>query len=422
MLGRPQDYFPALAVIRPALVFGMLTLVALLTNPMNIVPKTFLQNTQVKLFLALLALMIIGIPFSLYPRASFMSIFFQYSIVVLFFFIFIVLIDSTSKLLKVIFLGCLSVGLYSGFSLALGKFIDQRLMFGGMFDPNDLSFFILSLLPFNLLFLRKGVPSWRKLVCVASFITGVTIILLTGSRGGFLGLTVVFLILFFTKTHVMKLPMKILILVLCAFLIVFNLSKIDISRFQGIASIEDDYNVQDETGRINIWKIGLRTMLTNPLTGVGVSCFSEAVGLDRARRGLEKTRWQEAHNMLIQIGGETGVIGLFLFILISFNIFRVFQRAKKSRQSADSVRIGEVGIAGFAGHFVAGIFLSQAYSVYWVFYVVVSVVLIRIMATEQGEDKDKVVRPNSIRFGASTRGTYRWSQSFTTKNGLRKEG
>ena len=408
MLGRPQDYFTALAVIRPAFVLGILTLVALLTNPTNVVPKTFLKNKQTKLFLVLLGIMIIGIPFSLYPRASFMSIFFQYSIVVLFFFIFMVLIDSTSKLLIIIFIGCLSVGLYSVFSLALGQFVDQRLMFGGMFDPNDLSFFILSLLPFNLLFIRKGVPSWKKLACIVSFFTGVTIVLLTGSRGGFLALIAVFLILFFTKTHVMKLSMKILILVLCTVFILFNLSKIDISRYQGIASLEDDYNVQDETGRMNIWKIGLRTMLTNPLTGVGVSCFSEAVGLDRARRGLERTRWQEAHNMFIQIGGETGVIGLFIFILISFNIFKVFKGAKKSLISGDLVRIGEMGIAGFAGHFVSGFFLSQAYSVYWVFYVVVSAVIVRIMATERGEDKNKVVKPNIVRYGASTKGAYRW--------------
>ena len=45
-------------------------------------------------------------------------------------------------------------------------------------------------------------------------------------------------------------------------------------------------------------------------------------------------------------------------------------------------KIGEMGLAGFIGMFTAAFFLSQAYSLYWAFYIMFSAVAFRLLTKE----------------------------------------
>jgi putative inorganic carbon (hco3(-)) transporter len=380
LLSRPQDYLTFIAAGRPGLVLGVAILIFLfLQFPRGVLIVFY--NKQGKLFLAFVCVMIAGIPFSLYPRGSFMSVFRDYWSVVLFFCAFLIVIDSVPRLLTTLLLGSLGAGLYSLFAVMSGSFSGQRLYFGGMFDPNDLAFFALSFLPFNVLFITRDNATWKRLACIFSFLISILLILLTGSRGGFLALLVAFLMFFFTRTRTLKPSTKALLIVVFAVFAVFNISKIDLSRYQSITSIQDDYNLSDETGRLNIWKIGIRTLLENPLTGVGVSSFGEAVGRDREGRGLGLVRWQAPHNMFIQVAVETGIVGFFLYIVMTLNVFRIFARARKT-QSHHILKISEMGRIGFMGLLVSGFFLSQAYSIYWPFYIALSSVVGRLISQE----------------------------------------
>ena len=75
-------------------------------------------DSQVKLYAALVVLMIAGIPTSLYARLSFAMVFTDYINVVLFFFLFFKLVDSVEKIFRVLLIGCLGNGLYSASTLA----------------------------------------------------------------------------------------------------------------------------------------------------------------------------------------------------------------------------------------------------------------------------------------------------------------
>jgi O-antigen ligase len=159
-------------------------------------------------------------------------------------------------------------------------------------------------------------------------------------------------------------------------LIVFlNASKIDFKRYETLSNLQEDYNLTDEEGRWNVWKRGMNFMLSNPFTGVGVGSFNAAIGLDRKERGVGRAYWQTAHNSLVQIGAETGVLGFILFGLMSFNAFRIFSKVRKNARIEALVRIGEMARVGFSGLFITSMFLSQAYSVYWAFYIALSAIL-----------------------------------------------
>ena len=381
LLCRPQDIVPVLNAIRPALSIGLLTIFMIFLHKNYIAGPKFKDNKQVRLFSWLILIMILGIPFSFYPRYSFVTIFTDYMNVIVFFFIFYKMINSVARLKTILLVGCIGTGLYSAFAIVTGSLGSGRLVFGGMFDPNDLAFFGLAFLPLNLLFISRGNPLMARLACIFSFGSGTLLILLTGSRAGFLAFASAAALLLLTKTRTVGMSQKLLFVSMC--IVFVAISQVNFDRYKTLLTVENDYNVVSETGRLALWDIGMRAFLTHPLTGVGVNCFNEAVGRDRQTRGLQMQSWQTAHNSIIQIGTETGFLGLFLFLLMTLNVFRIFGLIKRFAGDRDLVKVGEMAMVAFTGLFISGMFLSQAYSIYWAFYVVLSAVLQRLFAVEE---------------------------------------
>ena len=353
LIARPQDFIVALEPLRPALSVSIVVIILYLFNHTRYKNK-LLDNKQCRLFVYLLMIMIISIPFAYYRRGAFEFVFTKYIVTVLFFSLFYKIIDDTKKLQNVLWISCFGTSLYLLSALHKGEMVSGRLQFGQMFDPNDLAYFALSFLPFNFLFISKNNPLWQRLVCPINIVVCVMIILLTGSRGGFIALSVVVIMLFFEQTKIISKTYKIII-TLAIITIVYGGSTIDFTRLETIRQIGEDYNVVDETGRLEIWKKGLGLMMNNPLTGVGVSCFSEAIGKERSERGLQE-RWQAPHNSLIEIGAETGILGLLFFVLISINTLRIFGRTKYTNDNEHMIRIGKISKIAFAGNFVSSMF------------------------------------------------------------------
>ena len=184
----------------------------------------------------------------------------------------------------------------------------------------------------------------------------------------------------FSRTKIASVPVKVLLVLSLATYMAFG--HHNFSRFETILSPQEDYNMTDEEGRVTLWKIGLRNMITHPITGVGIDCFPEAIGRDRENRGLSSTKWQTAHNSLIQIGTETGVIGFTLFLMLSIRAFFIFKQVRREACDENLIKLGEAALFGFSGHFVSAMFLSQAYSVYWAFYIGLSVILSGLLQKE----------------------------------------
>jgi len=376
LIARPQDFIDALIPLRPAVSISVVVLILFAIYHGRYKTRYF-DNPQCRLYIYLLAVMIISIPFAYYRRGAFEFVFTKYIITVVFFFIFYKIIDSEKKLHNIIWIACLGTSLYLLCAMYRGETVSGRLKYGDMFDPNDLAFFALSFLPFNNLFLSKNDPWWKRIISLFNIIVSILVILMTGSRGGFIALGVVVLMLLFAHSNIVKNIHKVILAMLVVIAIVYGGLTIDFSRFKTITQIGEDYNVWDETGRLEVWKRGIELMMSDPLTGVGITCFDEAIGRDRVERGLQNI-WQPAHNSIVQIGVETGIIGMALFVLISYKAFRIFSKAKSLGNSLYLLKIGEMARIGFAGHFVSSMFLSQAYSLYWVYFVALSSVLLRI--------------------------------------------
>jgi oligosaccharide repeat unit polymerase len=138
-----------------------------------------------------------------------------------------------------------------------------RLQFGEMLDPNDLAFFALSFLPFNILFLSKNNPWWNRLLFLVNICSWYFSDLMTGSRGGFIALGIVLILLLFLKQRTVKISYKIIVAVIASMTVIYGGATIDFSRIKTISQIGEDYNVWDETGRLEVWKKGLEMMLND---------------------------------------------------------------------------------------------------------------------------------------------------------------
>jgi O-antigen ligase len=378
---RPQDLLPFLERFHPALLLALATFPCVFAQGSKV--RSSFSNKQLKLYAVFIVILALGVPFSYYPWSSLLALFTRYINAVLFVFCFYALVDSVPRLKATLLSLCIGMTFYGLFSLASGTLIDGRLSFGPVFDPNDLSFVIVSLLPFNFLFMGRQNFWLTRLFCLTNLVIGPIIVLMTGSRGGFIAFAIVALMLVFMKNHTLKPGYRALLAVFLIAVAVPVGSVVDLSRFSTILNVQEDYNYTGDEGRWEIWKTGLRLMVQNPVAGVGMECFSQAIGQDREQRG-EKPKWQEAHNSWVQVGTETGLAGFLLFGLLNLNAYRNFNRVRRKGRG-DLQRIGELALIGFAGHFASAMFLSQAYSFYWAFYIGFSAVLIRLLWSGENE-------------------------------------
>ena len=157
--------------------------------------------------------------------------------------------------------------------------------------------------------------------------------------------------------------------------------KLDLTRYLTLLDIGSDYNVSDETGRMQIWERAITLMLSHPITGVGVGCFSMALGYMREGLGLQPI-WQVTHNSFLQIGAEVGLIGFVVFILIILRSLLTFLHTSKIEATSTEARelntLGGLMFLGFIGHLVTANFLSQGYSIYFVMYFALAAILKRL--------------------------------------------
>lgn len=377
LICRPQDLLTFMIPIRPGMVIIIILLLCcLIENPLkSILP--ICKNIQVKQYLLLFLVMVTSIIFSYYSRASFNFVIYSYSQAVLFFLIFIVVVKDFKQLENIIFLCCCGIAMYSLVYMLKGSTIVDRISYGEMYDPNDMAYVAISFVMFNFYFFVKTVP-YRSVIALANIVVSLVLILSTGSRGGLVAGLLASAMLFVSRRVGVAGVLKVLLVL--SLVVFISTTGRNFSRFNTLFSLKDDYNISAEEGRVQIWQTGVKIMLSHPLTGVGVQCFPEALGKERELNGADSIKWQTAHNSLILIGAETGIIGLLLYSILSFRTFSLFNLVRKESFDSQLIRMSELAFIGFAGNFIASMFISQSYSIIWVFYIALSVVLAKFYA------------------------------------------
>jgi len=356
------------------------------------------NHVLVKRVLYLVILAVVSVSFSVWKSHSLDVLKGPFlSLIILFF-----LIIKTTKSyqdLKFYFFALLVIAGALAFSTAtLGA--TGRLTVGNTFDPNDLAMVLVTISPFAVVFFLKA-SGTMKIALGGLMATILLAIILTGSRGGFLGLVAVggYLslkrypgidgekgkIYFFRK----------LVLAVVAVSLFFAFSPPEyIERINSLFNLESDYNVSDtRKGRLAIWGSGIDMMLSKPY-GVGVGAFAAAQGML-----VDDGAYKAAHNSLILIGVELGFIGLFLYLsfyLLALKHLSIIQSAA-SPEKREMCFFNIALRAALLGFFVTSFFLSQAYSPLFYCMVTFSVLLSIFYEKDELESQGQPSGQNSSR-------------------------
>jgi O-antigen ligase len=364
LVGRPQDYIPALAALRPAFVLTFASLVLAVVQNQGGDTSPF-RRRETKLFLFFVAAMMVSTPFGIYPRRSFEYLV-GYVVNVIFFLLFVHHVHSVARFKQIVLTLVITALAFATLGLSQGEFYDGRYAtVSTMFDPNDLGFVVISLLAFPLIALLGRFSIGSKLLAMVAVMCGLLLVLFSGSRGGLLGLATFLLLFLVLPVSSVGKPRKVLIIVVLAAVTVLNADKINVERYLTIREIGQDYNVTDEEGRAMVWKRGLDIFRMHPLTGVGVENFGEAIGTVRLEMN-ERPRWQAAHNSYLQVLAETGILGSFAFLALLISSLSTLLTLARRRQALAGTGLESVPVlllVGLVAQLVTAFFLSQAYSV-----------------------------------------------------------
>lgn len=218
--------------------------------------------------------------------------------------------------------------------------------FGFFPDPHVFSFF--ASLCF---FAGLGYFAWernksRKIIAGAGEIVMLISIVLSFSRGAYLGLIsgglFLLVVLIFRSSH--RLKAAIVGFVFAAALFAAFSGNLR-SRLYSTFNLREGSNVE----RMENWRQGLEITKDHPLLGVGLGNYSSQIDPASGNRSSIY-----AHNLFLDIAAETGILnGIFFVSIILFSIWR-------NVRNKNVIGLGMA--AGFTGFFVHGIFDTPIWS------------------------------------------------------------
>lgn len=218
-------------------------------------------------------------------------------------------------------------------------------------DPHMLAFYLefILFLALALLIFEKTTVS-QKIFLAISFVLMVVSLFLTFSRGGYLGfifgLIVIISVRFFLNNKISEIKIKskhhifILSAVLFGVLILFFTPVGE--RFVESFSLEEGSNIQ----RFQTWQTAAGVIFSNSFFGVGLGNYALAVNSDASYRDPIY-----AHNTYLDIWAELGVIGLFIWLVMFYDVLgRLFKIVLRQDKNF-AVSIGLIGsLSAFGAH------------------------------------------------------------------------
>jgi putative inorganic carbon (hco3(-)) transporter len=242
----------------------------------------------------------------------------------------------------------------------------------GIYEANYLATILVLLVPLAFAFASlQRVPS-RRWLWIGGGVTLVVMIVLTGSRGGFVGLVAAGVLFVYRRRGLAAAAGVMLILIVGVLAVPSELGSRALATIAGDTSQLPAELQASNRAHVGLFWAALRMISDSPLMGVGPENFKD---LSTVYTGLPQANI--AHNMFLEIAAETGLPVLVLFVLVLVSAFRAFGSTVRLAALAPRLRDGrevtELAVwaeglrSGLTGYVVAGCFISAQYEkVLWI--------------------------------------------------------
>jgi len=356
---RPTEYVPELGVLRLPLFIASVTSTGLLVR-LLLNREKLIEGWYVKAFLLLWGVMWFSVPLATW-RGNSLGHAQDFAKTVAM--VWMIYMSAKTKERRLTFavrmLGWMALWLAGStvYSYRTGEVATsgdlQRAGAGNMMlgDPNDTAAFILMLFPLCYYLFFNDPQKWLRLVYGSAMVLSLVAVVLTGSRGGFLGLVfLLFLLWWRSRRKVLG-----LFVALAVFGVLWTTAPAGYrERIQSITHYQDD---ESAMARVYLRKAAIAMFLHNPLVGIGVGNFNDFA------RDYGAISYHTAHNMYLLVLGELGALGLAVFLWIWIGTLKSAHRL--SRHDNWLYRaLGLGALVGLMDLMVTGYFLSLSYYPY----------------------------------------------------------
>jgi O-antigen ligase len=297
------------------------------------------------------------------------EIFNEWGKTVVIYFLFISIVTTLRQVRALLWVIVLSMGVTGFLSIlqlygidyaGLGAMLEGRVRGLGIFGTNQLAYGLCFCTPlaFGLFITTRRVTSRLGLAVV--FAVYLYALFITQSRGGFLCMTavVVMLFLLFDKGRWAKIA-GIIAGVLC-----FGALMKFAPRFSSSLDYQSDASA---LGRLGAWSGGLVELKNHPFLGIGKGQFVDTFGI-------------APHNSYIEAVTELGIAGLFLWLGLFYFSFKYLRRSGIDDTAADA-RLTKVFArslqASLGAYLVGSCFSSSAYYIPLYMLIALAVILQR---------------------------------------------
>ena len=394
---RPNELFPE--------VFGnfsIMKIVAILTSIVYIGGKLghgerlTVWPLEMSMLAAIILLGIIFTPIAAAPDASIELLtdtFFKVSVV---FVLMLNLVDTRERLLRIMKLVVLcGTGIAAG---SIGKFVEGKFTatiqgvgvriegtVGGIFgNPNDLAMALDLLLPLTIVLALTSKPAGRLIYSACAFVLAMGVVV-TFSRGGFLGLAAGGGILLWKLGRHNKLSMAMAAFAACAVLALSMPAGYSDRLFTIIHTEKDTTNsAQERQGEM---KQALEIASRHLVIGIGMGNYP-----------FYSNHAIRAHNSYIELAAELGLAGLLAYLILIFGPLRSMKLIERETSRANDpdrreLRFLAAGVhASIVGYLVCAVFSSAQYQWYLFYPVAYAVSLRRLYAASEIDHKKEIDR------------------------------
>jgi O-antigen ligase len=389
---RPEDFIPGLSAIPIGKISGGITLLALIFGvPARLRHKL---TIELKVLLLLLAHMILCIPFASWRGGAFDAVINKFSKGVIIAVLIYMVVTSVNELRKLLVIQASAVALVTVVSVLVHHTEYGRLMGiqkGILENPNDLAINIAINFPLCIAFFFAAKRGARKLFWGISLVFMAYAVVATYSRSGLLA-TVVTVIICIWEFGIRGKRTTVLVSAVLAGVVAIGvviatphyLLRVE-SLFLG--NIEGSGDRNSLAARKELLKQSLTIMAQHPLTGIGPGNFPSYT-----------ETWLVVHNTYAELGAETGVPGVFLFVLMLVLSLRKIRRVRKlpGYESSEDIRLWTSALwAAMAAYIAGSAFASTEYNLFPYFMVGYICAVYQIAKVSQGvrdpgqDDDDK---------------------------------
>ncbi len=221
---------------------------------------------------------------------------------------------------------------------------------------NELALALIMVLPLMRFLQMESKNKWVRWGLLLSMLFCGFAILSSYSRGAFLAAAAM-LIVFWLKSK-----KKLIIGIALVSCVIAGLGFMPDEWFDRMNTIQTYQEDSSAMGRINAWWFAFNVANDRPLVGGGFHVFNRELFYQYAPIPED---FHDAHSIYLEVLGEHGYVGLFLFLSMWFLAYRtgtwIKKHTKKYNNLAWSSELASMLQVGMVGYAVGGTFLGLAY-------------------------------------------------------------